>query len=109
MKKTLALAVFAAALIAAPVFAATTPSDVSADVDAVQKDNGALQKDNDAIAQHRAAKAKAKANGDIAGQAGQSLSIGADKTARSEKTTEKDVDQHILNHDVNDATQSTGK
>jgi hypothetical protein len=99
-----AIALVSGLMIAMPSFADDTPSGVASDVGAVQKDNNAISKDNSSLAKHRAAKAKDKANGNLGGQAVDSMSIGADKTMKSEKQTEKNGDKKILNHDVNDAT-----
>ena len=94
---------FLSTLMAGPVMADDTPSGIASDVGAVQKDNQALGKDNAELAKDRAAKAKDKANGNLGGQAVDSLSIGADKVTKSEKTTEKSTDKKILNNDVTNA------
>lgn len=104
MKKLLALTFLSVVVLTAPAFADDTPSGVASDVGAVQKDNAAIAKNNNALAQDRAAKSKDKANGNLGGQAVDSLSIGGDKVARSEKKTEKSGDQKVLNSDVNSAT-----
>lgn len=103
MMKPMAL-ILSLLIVAAPAFADDTPSGVASDVGAIQKDNHAINSTNSAIAQDRAAKTKDKANGNLGGQAVDSLSIGADKVGRSEKETEKSADKKILNHDVNSAT-----
>lgn len=102
MKMFAVLAV--ALLLSAPVLADDTPAGIASDVGAVQKDNQAIAKHNANLAEDRAEKAKDKANGNWANQAGDSVRIGADKTMRSEKETEKSVDKRILRHDVNEAT-----
>jgi hypothetical protein len=102
-----AFALLAAFALATPAFADDTPSGVASDVGAVQKDNNALGKDNSELAKDRAEKAQDKANGSWTGQAGDSMNIGADKTMKSEKETEKSVDQKTLNHDVNNAAKAT--
>jgi len=91
-------------MIATPAFADDTPNGLAADVGAVQKDNHAIGKDNSELATDRAAKAKDKANGNLGGQAVDSLSIGDDKVMKSEKKREKEIDKKNLNHDVNEAT-----
>lgn len=88
----------------APAFGATTAEDhqkIQADLDAIDKDNAALRKDYDALEKDRGEKADAKANGDYGKQAGNSLEIGADKTAIQEKKAEKKVDEKILEHHKN--------
>ena len=104
MTKLSTFALLSALIIATPAFADSTPGGVAADVGAVQKDNQAIGKDNSELATDRAAKANDKANGNLGGQAVDSLSIGDDKVMKSEKKTEKSVDKKILNHDVNEAT-----
>ena len=104
MTKLSTLMLLSILVASAPAFADDTPSGVASDVGAVQKDNKAIGKDNSDLAKDRAAKAQDKANGNLGGQAVDSLSIGADKTKRSEKETEKSVDKKTLNSDVNAAT-----
>ena len=104
MTKLSTFVLLSALAAATPAFADDTPNGVAADVGAVQKDNHAIGKDNAELANDRVAKAHDKANGNLGGQAVDSLSIGADKTMKSEKKTEKSTDKKILNHDVNEAT-----
>ncbi len=104
MKKTLALTAAVLISLAVPAFA-QTGADVSSDVGAVQKDNTAMSKDQANLAANRAAKAQDKANGNWGSQAVDSVKIGANKTAISEKSTEKNYDTKTLNGDVNSATQ----
>jgi hypothetical protein len=103
--KLFAFALLAAFAVATPAFADDTPSGVASDVGAVQKDNAAIAKDNVDLARHRADKAADKANDKWGSQAIDSVNIGADKTKKAEKVDEKDTDKHILNHDVNNATE----
>ncbi len=105
MKNHTALVLLSALLFSAPAFADTTPSDVSSDVGAVQKDNAAMAHDNYDLATDRTAKARDKATGNWSGQAMDSVNIGADKAMHTEKSSEKSTDQDIMNHDVNNATQ----
>jgi ElaB/YqjD/DUF883 family membrane-anchored ribosome-binding protein len=99
------IALVSALAIAVPAFADDTPSGVASDVGAVQKDNGAIAKDNADLAKDRAEKAKDKANGNLGGQAVDSMSVGTDKTMKSGREMEKSADQKTLNHDVDAATQ----
>jgi hypothetical protein len=98
------IALFSVLMFATPAFADDTPNGVASDVGAVQKDNQAIGKDNSELANDRGAKAQDKANGNLGGQAVDSLSIGGDKVMKSEKQTEKSTDKKIMNNDVNDAT-----
>ena len=104
MIKLSTLCLLSALIVATPVIADDTLGGVDSDVRAVQKDNHAIGKANSELAKDRAAKAQDKANGNLGGQAVDSLSIGADKTMKSEKKMEKSTDTKILNHDVNEAT-----
>ncbi len=104
MTKLSTFALLSTLIIATPAFADDTPNGVASDVGAVQKDNHAIGKDNAELANDRAAKAQDKANGNLGGQAVDSLSIGDDKVMKSEKQTEKSTDKKILNHDVNEST-----
>lgn len=102
------LSVFAlltALAVITPVRADDTPAGVAADVGAVQKDNTALNKDNAKLARHRADKARHKAKGEHVNQAVDSVKIGADKTMRSEKETEKSIDKKTLHNDVDSSTE----
>jgi len=100
MKNVLVMALVGATLVSGAAFA--DADDVAADKGAIAKDNAAIAKQNDNVAANRAAKADAKATGSTTDQAVDSVKIGANKTARTEKNLEKDVDQKILNHDVKD-------
>src|SRR5271163_4746439 len=103
MTKLAAFVLLSIFIVATPALADDTPGGVAADVGAVQKDNHAIDKDNAELAKDRAAKAQDKANGNLGGQAVDSLSIGGDKVMKSEKGTEKSIDQKTLNNDVNSA------
>ncbi len=90
--------------IAAPSFAQSyadsKAQDLSADANAEAKDNTAIAKDKSTIAQNRAAKARAKANGDLGAQAVDSVKLGANHAATTEKQSEKDMDKQITTHDA---------
>jgi len=99
MKNLLITTLIGATLVAGAAFAADQ-SDVAADKGAIAKDNTAIANQNGNIAANRAAKADAKANGNVGDQAVASTKIGVNKTVRAEKSdVEKPVDQKILNHD----------
>ena len=99
MKNLLVTTLIGATLVVGAAFAADQ-SDVNADVNAIHKDNAAIAHQNNNIAVNRAEKANAKANGNVADQASQSVQIGANKTVRAEKkNVEEPIDQKILNHD----------
>jgi len=102
--KFAALAVTSVLAFATPAFADDTPAGVASDVTAVQKDDTAIAKDNAKLAKNRADKAVDKANGNYGSQAVDSVNIGGDQTMKSEKQTEKSVDQKILRHDVGSGT-----
>jgi hypothetical protein len=101
MKKITTLALLATLAIAAPAFADDTPAGVASDVGAVGKDNQAINKSSSDLAKDRASKAANKANGNLGGQAVDSVKVGADKTMRSEKNMEKDHDKKTLKDDTN--------
>jgi len=99
MKKVVFVVLAGFFLVATPVFAQTN-SDVQSDVQAERKDNAALSKDQANLAANRAAKAHAKATGSSVDQAVDSVKIGANQSAISEKKTEKGADQQITDHDT---------
>jgi hypothetical protein len=101
MKKITALSLLAAVLIVTPALADSSPSSVASDANAIVKDDTALGKDNAILAKDRATKAHDKATGNWAGQAVDSVSLGADHVQRSEKEGEKSVDKNIMNSDTN--------
>jgi hypothetical protein len=97
MKKLMTLALIGAAL-AAPAFAETAQeyhNNTKNDGLAVAKDNADIAKQHDNLAVNRAQKAKAKANGDVVGQAVNSVQIGANHVMVGEKKTEKSMDKDI--------------
>jgi hypothetical protein len=96
---TLGLLVCLAAPALAQSYRTADASDLPADAGAVMKDNSAISKDQSDLAGNRAAKARAKANGDSASQAVDSVKIGANKAALSEKQTEKNTDKNIMKDD----------
>jgi len=101
MKKFSTLILIGAFSAASPAFADSVQEDrqdLQADINAIHKDNEALRKDLDKLDKDRAAKSIDKANNNYGKQAGDSVAIGADKTAINEKKAEKKVDQKILEH-----------
>lgn len=101
MKKAAVLTLAVLLGFAVPAFADTAlekADDISSDAGAIHKDNAAISHDQSNLAANRAAKARHKANGDWGNQAVDSVKIGANKSAISEKKTEKDVDHEILEH-----------
>ena len=98
MKKSLTLALIGALAIAPAAFAEVTKEDIKADKAAIAKDDAAIAKQENNIEVNRAEKADAKAKGDVAAQASESVQIGANKTAKAAKETEKKVDEKILDH-----------
>jgi len=99
MNKLVTMTLLCTVAFTSPVFAQTAnDQDIKSDVGAINKDNTALSKDNADIATDRAKKAADKANGNYGKQAVDSMAIGADKTVKQEKVTEKDADQKILQH-----------
>lgn len=72
---------------------------------AIAKDNAALNEYNRNLEYNRAQKADAKARGDWAAQAGESLQIGANKAAIAAKRTERKADERILEEDREDLYQ----
>ena len=104
MKKILLLSTCALIGFSLPAFAETDSEklqDIRNDSGAVHKDDAAIAHDNDNLAANRAAKAKDKANGNWGSQAVDSAKIGGNQAAVSEKKSEKDVDQNIMQHDIN--------
>ncbi len=103
MKKAVLFALGLLFCLTAPSFAQSymdsKSSDVQSDAAAIHKDNVAIGHDETNLAVNRAKKARAKANGDTTEQALDSVKIGANRSAISEKKTEKDVDRNIMNHD----------
>jgi creatinine amidohydrolase/Fe(II)-dependent formamide hydrolase-like protein len=99
MKKLVILAAAAALTLAGAAFAADS-SDVSADNTAIAKDNTALAKDHQVTNENRAAKAKAKANGDTVSQAYDSAKIGANQATASAKEGEKGIDNTVKDNDT---------
>jgi hypothetical protein len=93
----------ALALAGAPAFAAETKAEAQADVNAsagaVIKDEAVIQKQQDNLAANRASKAANKAEGDLAGQAVDSVKIGANQATIEAKKGEKEADKEILKHD----------
>jgi hypothetical protein len=89
--------------IAAPSFAQSyivgDAQDLPSDAAAIHKDNTAINHDDEDLAGNRAAKARAKANGDSASQAVDSVKIEANKATKAEKDTEKNVDHQVMTHD----------
>lgn len=77
---------------------AVDQSDIQADKGAIAKDNAAIAKQDANISENRAEKEAAKAKGDYANQASESVQIGANKTAKAAKQAEKKVDEKILEH-----------
>ena len=104
MKKAVFVAMGVFFCIAAPSFAQSyadsKAQDLSSDAHAEYKDNVAIAKDKGNIAHNRAAKARDKANGDLGAQAVDSVKLGANHAATTEKQTEKDMDKQITTHDV---------
>lgn len=98
MKKSLTLAMLASFVMAPAAFAETTKEDIKKDKAAIAKDDAAIAKQDANIAVNRAEKADAKAEGDIAAQASESVQIGANKTVKAVKQGEKKVDEKILEH-----------
>lgn len=100
MKKLATLAVIGVLAAGTPAFA-TTHDSVDAAVDAhsnsaaIAKDHNANMKDHTRLKSHQAAKAHAKATGDTATQAEESVKIGADRAAIGEKNAETSADQSI--------------
>ena len=74
-------------------------ADVSDSKGAIAKDNAAIANQNANLRENRAEKAAAKANGDYVTQAGESLSIGANKVAKGYKDVERSTDRKILEQD----------
>ena len=104
MKKAMLLAACGLIGFAMPAFAETAEDqvqDIRNDNAAVQKDNTAIQHDNGNLAANRNAKANDKATNKPVGQAVDSVKIGANKAALSEKKTEKNIDKSTLQHDIN--------
>lgn len=102
MKKVILVVAAAMFSIAVPALAETyadQAQDIQSDKGAIQKDNTAVQHDNQNLVGNRAAKAADKAKGDWAGQAVDSVKIEANKATRTEKTSEKGLDQGIKNND----------
>lgn len=102
MKKSLTLAIIASLALAPAAFAETkaeAKADVKASEGAVAKDDAAIAKQDANIEVNRAEKADAKAKGDVAVQAKESVEIGANKTVKAAKKAEKKVDEKILEHD----------
>src|SRR5689334_14936093 len=98
--KILPFALAGALAAASPAFAQTeNDQDVRAGVEAINEDNADLQRHNSELEQDRAAKAKAKAEGDITGQAVNSVKIGADHTKIAAKKAKKSMDKKMLEHD----------
>jgi len=104
MKKVVALALLAGVTFSSSAFADSGSSGVASDVNAVQKDNTATAKDDVMLAQDRAQKAKDKASGNWAGQAVDSMTIGADQVQKGEKGAETSVDKKVLHSDTNSTT-----
>lgn len=77
-------------------------NEVNADVGAIHKDDAAIAKQKSNLEINRAEKADAKAKNDLAAQAGNSVEIGANKTAIEAKKLEKKVDEKILEKDKED-------
>lgn len=102
MKKSLTLALIGALAFAPAAFAADTKAEldakIKADKGAIAKDDAAIAKQDANIEVNRDEKAKAKAEGDVAAQAGNSVEIGANKTAKEAKKLEKKVDEKVLEH-----------
>ena len=104
MKKAMLLAACGLIGLAMPAFAETDSDklqDIRNDDAAIHKDNAAIQNDQSNLDTNRAAKASAKANGKLGSQAVNSVKIGANKAAISEKKTEKDIDKDTMEHDIN--------
>lgn len=105
MNKSLVFALVSALSIAPAAFAETTKADVAADVKAIKKDDAAIARQDANIAVNRDEKADAKAEGDVAAQASESVQIGANKTVKAVKQGEKKVDEKILEHDQKKVAQ----
>lgn len=102
MNKLIAIALVGAVSFAGAAFAETKAedkADVKASQNAIKKDDAAIAKQESNIEVNRAEKEAAKAEGNVADQASQSVQIGANKTAKAAKEAEKKVDQKILEHD----------
>ncbi len=95
MNKVLTLAAVTLLATGSAAFAVDS-SDISADKGAIAKDKTAIAKQNNNIAENRAEKEAAKANGDYGNQASESLQIGANKTVKTLKKGEKQIDEKIL-------------
>lgn len=107
MKKALMLT---AMMLALPSFAMAeslqeAKDEVKADHGAIAKDNAAIGKQEENLEVNRAEKAKAKAEGNYARQASESVQIGANKAVMSGKKAEKHVDQKILEKDKKDVQE----
>jgi ribonuclease I len=101
MKKLATLALIGAAL-AVPAFAETAQeyhNNVKSDAAAIQKDDAALANQTNTLEENRAKKAMHKANGDVAGQAVDSVKIGANHVGIAAKKTEKNIDKDIKKYD----------
>jgi hypothetical protein len=98
MKKIILIAVAMMLGSAFPAFAGSN-TDIQSDDTAIAKDNAAIQHDDQNLAANRAAKAAAEARGDWSTQALDSVKIEANKVTRTEKASEKGVDQGIKNND----------
>jgi hypothetical protein len=113
--KKIAMALAAGLLFASQAHAQATneiqqdAQDVKADAGAVHKDNRALAKDQAKLKEQRARKAAAKAAGEHAEQAKQSLAIGGTQTEIGEKKAEKNIDQNILQHHENEMNRDESK
>jgi len=105
MKKILFLSACALIGFSLPAFADTDSDklqDIHEDAGAIQKDDAAIAHRKDNLDANRAAKANDKATGAWGSQAVDSAKIGVNRAAISEKKTEKNVDQHTLDHDIKD-------
>ena len=107
--KKIAYLIAGAFMFTAPAFAADLAkeqADVKASEKAIIKDDAAIAKQQGNIEVNRAEKADAK--NDLAAQAGNSVEIGANKTAIQAKKLERKVDEKILESDKKDVEKASG-
>ena len=99
MKRLTLISLLATSALAVACSPDPKPSTISADHGAIHKDNTAIANQDANIKENRAEKARAKANGDVATQAAESVSIGVNKTVKGAKKVEKKTDERILEED----------